>query len=82
MLLGFCSLENQGVVAVTDKWTLPDRHMDDGAIPFPRALASALEEAMLDTPVVCLLGPRQCGKTTLAMSLEKGRGYFSLDEDG
>jgi len=37
---------------------------------------------MLDTPVVCLLGPRQCGKTTLAMSLEKGRGYISLDEDG
>lgn len=56
--------------------------MDDGAIPFPRALASALREAMLDTPVVCLLGPRQCGKTTLAMSLEKGRGYISLDEDG
>ncbi len=49
---------------------------------YPRSLASALREAMLDTPVVCLLGPRQCGKTTLAISLEKERGYISLDEDG
>ena len=59
-----------------------DRQMDDGAMLFPRSLASALRVAMLDTPVVCLLGPRQCGKTTLAMSLEKDRGYISLDEDG
>src|SRR6478752_8248422 len=56
--------------------------MDGRDIYYPRTLARALEEAMLDTPVVCLLGPRQCGKTTLAMSLEKDRGYISLDEDG
>ncbi len=56
--------------------------MDDGTFYYPRSLADALRLAMLDTPVVCLLGPRQCGKTTLAMSLEKDRGYISLDEDG
>ncbi|MEO7100647.1 MAG: ATP-binding protein [Luteolibacter sp.] len=52
------------------------------SFPYDRTLGRALREAMLDTPVVCLLGPRQCGKTTLAMSLEKDRGYISLDEDG
>ena len=36
---------------------------------------------MQDTPVVCLLGPRQCGKTTLAMSLGQADAYFSMDED-
>jgi predicted AAA+ superfamily ATPase len=33
-----------------------------------------------DTPVVCLLGPRQCGKTTLARTLEPDYGYLSLDD--
>lgn len=56
--------------------------MDGHLFPYPRSLAGSLREAMLDTPVVCLLGPRQCGKTTLAMSLEENRGYVSLDEDG
>lgn len=36
---------------------------------------------MADTPVVCLLGPRQCGKSTLAEHLVPGRAYFSLDDD-
>ncbi len=35
---------------------------------------------MADTPVVCLLGPRQCGKTTLVQSFSH-REYMSLDED-
>ncbi len=56
--------------------------MDGHPLRYPRSLASSLREAMLDTPVVCLLGPRQCGKTTLAMSVEENRGYVSLDEDG
>lgn len=47
---------------------------------FPRTLARVLAEAMTDTPVVCLLGPRQSGKTTLARSLDPDRGYISLDE--
>lgn len=36
---------------------------------------------MQDTPVVCLLGPRQCGKTTLALTFGANRQYFSLDEE-
>lgn len=35
---------------------------------------------MSDTPVVCLLGPRQCGKSTLSRHCEPGRHYISLDE--
>jgi len=35
---------------------------------------------MADTPVVCLLGPRQCGKSTLAKHQAPGREYYSLDD--
>ncbi len=53
----------------------------DAARPlFPRALASAVREALADTPVVCLLGPRQSGKTTLAQQLAPRRTFVSLDE--
>ena len=53
----------------------------DAARPlFPRSLASAVREALADTPVVCLLGPRQSGKTTLARQLAPGRTFVSLDE--
>ena len=34
---------------------------------------------MTDTPVVCLLGPRQCGKTTLVQSIYPTRPYVSMD---
>jgi hypothetical protein len=40
--------------------------------PYPRPLAAGLKAALRDTPVVCLLGPRQSGKTTLARTLEPG----------
>ena len=49
---------------------------------YARTLGSALELALTDTPVVCLLGPRQCGKSTLARTLKPGRQYVSLDEEG
>ena len=39
----------------------------------------AIDEAIADTPVICLLGPRQCGKSTLAEQQAPGREYFSLD---
>jgi predicted AAA+ superfamily ATPase len=32
---------------------------------WPRGIARRLQEALADTPVVLLNGPRQCGKTTL-----------------
>lgn len=47
---------------------------------YPRHLAPMLSEALDDTPVVCLLGPRQCGKSTLAKHSEPDRAYINLDE--
>ncbi|ADU67275.1 AAA family ATPase [Desulfurispirillum indicum S5] len=46
----------------------------------PRHLATKLQEALTDTPVVCLLGPRQCGKSTLVRHLEPDRTYINLDD--
>ena len=42
-----------------------------------------LEEALTDTPVVLVHGPRQCGKTTLVQHLgeEKGYAYYSFDDE-
>ncbi len=55
--------------------------MDDGFLRYPRLLDKAVRKALEDTPVVCLLGPRQCGKTTLAMALEPERAYVTLDDE-
>jgi predicted AAA+ superfamily ATPase len=46
----------------------------------PRHLQSNLELALSDTPVVCLLGPRQCGKSTLARHQAPDRAFISLDD--
>lgn len=50
---------------------------------FPRALTDRVREALADTPVVFLQGPRQAGKSSLALSLV-GRGgldrFVTLDE--
>lgn len=54
--------------------------MNDGNPHYPRTLATAVEVALRDTPVVCLLGPRQCGKTTLARALSGPLEFFSLDD--
>ena len=51
---------------------------------FERHIADAVREALTDTPVVCLRGPRQSGKTTLAQHLANGsppRAYVTLDDD-
>ena len=45
----------------------------------PRLITSAIQEALSDTPVVCLLGPRQSGKTTLVQHHFPDRPYTSLD---
>lgn len=54
--------------------------MDGSERMLPRGIQRALDEAMKDTPVACLLGPRQCGKSTIARSLDPGRHYLSLDD--
>ena len=49
--------------------------------PFARPLAASLKAALRDTPVVCLLGPRQSGKTTLARTLEPRYTYVTFDDE-
>ncbi len=47
---------------------------------YPRYLRPRLIEALADTPVVLIHGPRQCGKTTLAQTLE-GYRYITFDDE-
>ncbi|MBC8292915.1 MAG: ATP-binding protein [Proteobacteria bacterium] len=48
----------------------------------PRLVEARLQEALGDSPVVLIHGPRQCGKTTLAQRVGRklGYAYFNLDE--
>ncbi|MEQ1692989.1 MAG: ATP-binding protein [Gemmatimonas sp.] len=50
---------------------------------YPRYLAPRLREALADTPVVLIHGPRQSGKTTLARTVGARRRfhYVSFDEE-
>ena len=50
---------------------------------FPRYVRPRVIEALADSPVVLIHGPRQCGKTTLARQVGDAEGYtyFSFDDD-
>ncbi|MBX3175700.1 MAG: ATP-binding protein [Gemmatimonadaceae bacterium] len=50
--------------------------------PYPRFATPLLEQALAESPVVLIHGPRQCGKTTLAQAAgdAHGYGYFSFDD--
>ena len=53
-------------------------------IPFyPRHIAPRLADALTDSPVVLIHGPRQCGKTTLARTFgqQQGYRYASFDDE-
>ena len=42
-----------------------------------------IREALADTPVVLIVGPRRAGKTTLARKMQtQGRTYITLDDQG
>jgi hypothetical protein len=54
------------------------------AATYPRFLRDRVVQALADTPVVLLHGPRQCGNATLAHQVCEplGYGYLSFDDDG
>lgn len=58
-------------------WPMPDSAL------YPRHAEPRLTEALADSPVVLIHGPRQCGKTTLARVVGDRRGYayVNFDED-
>lgn len=47
---------------------------------YPRHLAPLLRDALQDTPVVLVNGPRQSGKTTLVKQYQGEMAFFSLDD--
>ncbi len=49
---------------------------------YQRFSARRVATALTDNPVVMLIGPRQCGKTTLVRQfIDKERDYVTLDDD-
>ena len=56
--------------------------MEPGKVT-PRLVEARLEEALGDSPVVLIHGPRQSGKTTLAQRVggKRSYAYFNLDDD-
>jgi len=45
-----------------------------------REIVSFLREIASEFPVVCVMGPRQCGKTTLVRSHFEGYAYLNLED--
>src|SRR3990167_9082603 len=48
---------------------------------YPRKVATYINLAMKDTPVVMINGPRQSGKTTLVQQYTPSLPYYTLDDD-
>lgn len=50
---------------------------------YPRTIEPRIAEALQDTPVVLLTGPRQAGKTTLVRQIAEKQGlrYLTLDDE-
>ena len=49
---------------------------------YPRFVQARIAEALADTPVVLVAGPRQAGKTTLVRQMaEQGMRYLTLDDE-
>ena len=51
---------------------------------YPRHIRPDIEAALDDTPVVIVVGPRQCGKSTLAEQIasERDARHVNLDDAG
>ena len=54
--------------------------MDEASSWLPRHAAAPLARALGDSPVVCLLGPRQSGKSTLVRRHDPARPYITFDD--
>jgi len=55
---------------------------DENKVLFPRLAAGIVTTALRDTPVVMVIGPRQCGKTTLVRDLvATEREFVTMDDD-
>jgi uncharacterized protein len=54
-----------------------------GPALYPRFASPMLQDALADTSVVLVHGPRQCGKTTLARTVGENQGYayVTFDDD-
>ena len=48
---------------------------------YPRYIKSLMLESLKDSPTVLIHGPRQCGKTTLAQTVGKPKGYEYISFD-
>jgi len=49
---------------------------------YPRLIEARIAEALCDTPVVLIAGPRQAGKTTLVRQMAtQGMRYLTLDDE-
>ena len=60
---------------------IPIRQNQEGAEVYKRFLEDRVREALSDTPVVLVVGPRRAGKTTLVRRAgEAGRTYITLDD--
>jgi len=56
--------------------------MDNTQVFYPRRLETRIVEAMADTPVVLVAGPRQAGKTTLVRQIAaQEMRYLTLDDE-
>jgi predicted AAA+ superfamily ATPase len=68
-------------LAISRHPELPSTAMNMSRL-YPRFAGERLKEALADTPVVLIHGPRQSGKTTLAQMVGEPSGfaYFSFDD--
>lgn len=56
--------------------------MNDPSQLYPRLIEDRVAEALADTPVVLIAGPRQAGKTTLVRKIsDQGLRYLTLDDE-
>ena len=61
-------------------WTLGEYADSSEERLFPRLFSEAIRTALADMPVVCILGQRQSGETTLAQQLTAKWEFIGLDE--